>query len=114
MIHMSRKKRTDNGIVYSTDPDFALPVEDELHTELLSPSRQPLRVRRDAKHRGGKTVTLVEGFAGPGVELEKLGKQLKNHCGVGGSIKDGQVILQGDHREKVLLWLKKNGYSNAT
>ncbi len=110
---MPKKKRTGNGIVYSTDPGFTRLQDDEPPAELLPASRQQLRVRRDTKHRGGKTVTLVEGFAGPDADLEKLGKQLKNHCGVGGSTKDGQVILQGDHREKVLLWLKKNGYSNA-
>ncbi len=74
---------------------------------------QLLRVRLDTRHRGGKIVTLVEGFSGPDADLEKLGKQLKNHCGVGGSAKDGQIILQGDHRAKTLQWLQKNGYGKA-
>lgn len=110
---MSRKKHNNNGIVYSTDPGFALPQEQEAQPELVPPARQPLRVRLDNRHRGGKTVTLVEGFTGPDADLDRLGKLLKNHCGVGGSVKDSLIILQGDHRDKALQWLKKNGYGSA-
>jgi len=72
-----------------------------------------LKVRLETKHRGGKAVTLVEGFVGKNDDLEDLGKKLKNFCGTGGSAKDGEIIVQGHQREKVLLWLLKNGYKNA-
>lgn len=76
-------------------------------------ARQPLRIRLDAKHRAGKAVTLIEGFVGTESDLETLGKGLKSFCGVGGSVKDRQIIIQGDQRNKVLQWLKKNGYTQA-
>lgn len=81
--------------------------------ETLSPSNQPLKIRLDTKHRSGKAVTLVENFIGTDDDLEKLGKQLKTFCGTGGSVKDGQIIIQGDQREKVLQWLTKSGYKKA-
>jgi translation initiation factor 1 len=70
-----------------------------------------LRVRLETKHRGGKAVTLVLGFEGKEEDLEELGKKLKNFCGTGGSVKDNEVIIQGDQRDKVLQWLTKNGYT---
>jgi translation initiation factor 1 len=70
-------------------------------------------VKLETKHRAGKTVTLVDGFVGTDEDAEKLGKQLKNQCGTGGSVKDGEIIVQGDHREKVLQFLLKNGYSKT-
>ena len=82
-----------------------------LRRNYFRPAKQPLRMKLDTKHRSGKAVTLIEGFQGPDDELEKLGKQLKTYCGTGGSVKDRQVIIQGDQRAKVLEWLKKNGYS---
>lgn len=97
-------------IVYSTDPNFKPDDEYSTEQETLAPGKQKLQVRVDRKHRGGKTVTLVEGFTGRAVDLEELGKKLKNHCGTGGSAKDGVIIIQGDHREKIMAWLKKNGY----
>ena len=75
--------------------------------------KQKLRVRLDTKRRAGKAVTLIEGFAGSQKDLEELGKKLKTYCGTGGSVKDNQIIIQGDQREKVIQWLKKNGYSQA-
>lgn len=105
-----KKKRTDlPAIVYSTDPSFnPQPPEQTNHT--LSPSEQVLRIVLETKHRAGKTVTVIFGFVGTDADLEQLGKKLKNHCGTGGSSKDGEIILQGDHREKVRSWLQKNQF----
>ena len=110
---MSKKKISANGIVYSTDPSFRSADEARSQEETVAPAAQPLRLRLDTKHRGGKTVTIVEGFIGKDDDLETLGKQLKTFCGTGGSVKDGHIIIQGDHRPKVLQWLKKNGYVKA-
>lgn len=104
----NRNKKPGN-IVYSTDPDFDPHPPDE-HTETLPKNRQDLRIQISKKGRGGKTVTLVTGFVGTLEDLEKLGKTLKNKCGVGGSVKDGEILLQGDVREKVLQYLLKEGY----
>jgi translation initiation factor 1 len=110
---MANKKRPSNGIVYSTDPSFR-PEEEKINDqETLPPSKQPLRIKLDTKHRSGKAVTLTEGFIGKEDDLEALGRLLKTFCGTGGSVKDRQIIVQGDQREKVKLWLKKNGYTNA-
>ena len=107
---MSKKKSNSNGIVYSTDPDFR-PEEEAKPEETLLPKQQRLKVRLDTKHRSGKAVSLVEGFAGPTDELEDLGRKLKTHCGTGGSVKDGQIIIQGDQRDKITQYLLKNGYA---
>lgn len=95
--------------MYSTDPDFSFEPEQE-HLETLPPAKQRLRIRLDTKHRAGKAVTLVEGFSGTDEDLQELGKKLKSFCGTGGSAKDGEIIVQGDQREKVLQCLLKNGY----
>ena len=109
----NKKSHTGGGLVYSTDPNFKLAEEDQADEATLSPALQKLRIRLDTKHRAGKAVTLVEGFIGTNVDREELGKKLKSYCGTGGSVKDGEIIIQGDHRDKVLQWLKKNGYSTA-
>ena len=110
---MSKKKGGDKlGFVYSTDPNFQFNREGDEVQETLSPEKQKLKVKLESKHRGGKTVTLVEGFIGNAEDMETLGKSLKNYCGTGGSAKDGEIIIQGDQLEKVLLWLLKNGYMN--
>jgi translation initiation factor 1 len=109
---MSKKKPNTNGIIYSTDPDFRL--EDEsIPEETLPPKQQKLRVSLDTKQRAGKAVTLVTGFTGTVDDLEALGKQLKTHCGTGGSVKDGQIIIQGDQRDKISQWLLNKGYSST-
>lgn len=111
---MSKKNKSDkHGFVYSTDPNFSFQHEEERAQETLPPQQQKLKVRLDTKQRGGKAVTLVEGFAGTDDDLQDLGKKLKNFCGTGGSAKDGEVIVQGDQRDKVLQWLQKNGYKNT-
>jgi translation initiation factor 1 len=104
------KKRNTNGIVYSTDPSFRTDDGEVKEEQTIAPAKQPLRVRLDTKHRSGKAVTLVEGFVGMNDDRETLGKKLKTFCGTGGSVKDGQIIIQGDQRPKVLQWLKQNGY----
>jgi len=110
---MSKKNKPDNrGFVYSTDPAFSF-EEDKENIDTLPAPQQKLKIRLDTKHRAGKAVTLVEGFAGQEQDLEDLGKKLKSFCGTGGSAKDGEIIVQGDQREKVLQWLLKNGYSKA-
>jgi translation initiation factor 1 len=108
---MSKKGKSDkHGFVYSTDPNFRFEEEQHPVSETLPPKQQKLKIKLDTKHRGGKAVTLIEGFIGKGEDLEVLGKQLKNYCGTGGAVKDGQVIIQGDQRDKVLQWLLKNNY----
>ena len=110
---MSKKNKPDSrGFVFSTDPDFKFEEENE-SSETLLPAQQKLKVRLDTKHRAGKAVTLVEGFAGKAEDLEELGKKLKSFCGTGGSVKDGEVIIQGDQWEKVMQWFGKNGYKNV-
>ena len=111
---MSKKNKSDkNGFVYSTDPNFRFEEEGQEISETLPPPQQKLKIKLETKHRGGKTVTLVNGFIGKEDDLEVLGKQLKNYCGTGGSAKDSEIIIQGDQREKVLQWLLKNGYKNT-
>ena len=107
---MSRKNKPDSrGFVYSTDPSFSFdPGGGE--EETVPPAQQKLRVKLETKHRAGKAVTLVEGFSGTDADREELGKKLKSFCGTGGSAKDGEIIVQGDQRDKVLQWLLKNGY----
>ncbi|MEJ0103108.1 MAG: translation initiation factor [Bacteroidota bacterium] len=110
---MSKKNKPDTrGFVYSTDPGFKF-EEENTGLETLSAAQQKLKIRLDTKHRAGKAVTLIEGFIGKEEDLEELGKKLKSFCGTGGSAKDGEIIVQGDQREKVLQWLLKNGYKNS-
>lgn len=110
---MSKKNKTDTrGFVYSTDPNFKFEEEPD-STETLAATQQKLKVRLDTKHRAGKAVTLVEGFIGKTEDLEDLGKKLKSFCGTGGSAKDGEIIIQGDQREKVMQWFGRNGYKNV-
>ena len=109
---MSKKKSSYNGIVYSTDPEFKT-NEEEILEETKGPDQQQLKIRLDTKHRSGKAVTLIEHFSGTEDDLEKLGKQLKSFCGTGGSVKDRQIIIQGDQREKIFQWLVKQGYTKT-
>src|ERR1700754_1409529 len=104
---MSKKNKPGNGVVYSTNPAYSFEPEQSA-AETLPPNQQRLRVRMETKHRAGKTVTVIAGFFGTVEDLEALGKKLKNHCGTGGSAKDNEIIVQGDHREKVVTWLKAN------
>ena len=110
---MSKKNKPDTrGFVYSTDPEFRF-EEEQYSNETLPPVQQKLKVRLDTKQRAGKAVTLVEGFAGKEEDAQELGKKLKAFCGTGGAVKDGEIIVQGDQRDKAMQWLGKNGYLNV-
>lgn len=98
------------GIMYSTNPDFQYNTGDEEEEDTLPKEKQQLRISLDKRNRGGKAVTLVTGFRGTTSDLEALGKFLKVKCGVGGSAKEGEIIVQGDLRPKVLEILQKEGY----
>jgi translation initiation factor 1 len=111
---MSKKKTINNssgGLVYSTNPDFKLEESGNEESETIAANQQKLRIQLDKKQRAGKVVTLITGFTGKEADREALGKKLKTFCGTGGSVKDGDIIVQGDHRDKLLQWLLKNGYS---
>jgi translation initiation factor 1 len=110
---VNKKISNPGGLVYSTDPDFKPYEKSREEEETLMPAKQKLRISLDKKNRGGKAVTLIEGFAGKQTDREELGKKLKTFCGTGGSVKEGEIIIQGDNRDKVLQWLQKNGYTNA-
>ena len=99
-----------NNIVYSTNPDFQFNDDNDNQIETPANNQQNLKVMLDRKKRKGKVVTLVEGFVGNADDLKELGKKLKSKRGGGGSAKDGEIIIQGDHREKVIELLKNDGY----
>ena len=98
------------GMVYSTNPDFKFESENEDEEQTLPPQKQKLIVMLDRKKRKGKSVTLVTGFVGSEYDLKELGKMLKTKCGVGGSVKNGEILIQGDFRERVMDLLKAEGY----
>ena len=98
------------GMVYSTDPDFEYRTDERPETETLPPARQQLRVWLDRRQRAGKVVTLVRGFVGRGADLADLARLLKTRCGVGGAAKEGEIVIQGDHRDRVVEILTKAGY----
>lgn len=98
------------GVVYSTNRDYQYQTTEEEQPETLSPEKQDLRVWLDKKHRAGKVATLIKGFVGSDDDLSDLARMLKNKCGVGGSSKDGEILIQGDHRERVVDILIKAGY----
>lgn len=98
------------GMVYSTNPDYQFEQEETPQQETLPAKEQKLIVKIDKKGRGGKQVTVVEGFVGKDEDLEDLGRMLKGKCGVGGSVKDGVILVQGDQREKITNILISLGY----
>lgn len=107
---MSKKNKGYQGVVFSTDPDFGYISEDSEIQETPEPRLQDLRVQLDRKQRGGKAVTLITGFIGSQEDLQILGKKLKQKCGVGGTAKDAEIIIQGDYREKVMTLLLADGF----
>ena len=106
---MRKRKKNKIGVMYSTNPDYDFEFEKEKIT--LAPEDQNLEVWIDKKNRGGKVATLVKGFIGSEEDLKNLGKLLKSKCGVGGSSKYGEIIIQGNMREKVIEILEKKGYN---
>lgn len=106
-----RRKRF--GVVYSTNPDFEYSDDSQKEAETLPKNQQKLRLSMERAGRGGKTVTLVKGFVGSGEDIDALCKLLKQKCGVGGSVKDGEIIIQGDHRQRLVEILKKEGYTQT-
>ncbi|MBI9059006.1 translation initiation factor [Labilibaculum sp. DW002] len=104
---MAKKKK---NIVYSTNPDYNYEFDEDVVEDTLPNNQQTLRVLLDKKQRKGKVVTLIEGFKGSSDDLKELGKTLKSKCGGGGSAKDGEILIQGDHRDKIMDLLKADGY----
>jgi len=115
MAKQKKIKRDTDGIVYSTEPNLVfkelfakLGVEEE--EKELKPNQLKLNIRIENKGRGGKTATLIDGFKGTDAEFKDLEKKLKAHCGTGGSVVDGEILIQGDQRKKVMEYLQKLGY----
>lgn len=108
---MAKHKKEKINIVYSTNPDFQFQYEEDEVIETLSNNLQKLYVSIDRKQRAGKEVTLVEGFVGNEEDLKDLGKLLKSKCGVGGTVKDNEILIQGNFRDKIFDLLIKEGYS---
>jgi translation initiation factor 1 len=106
---VSNRNKKKIGVVYSTNPDFEYRQNEEEH-ETLPNNRQQLRVRIEKNHRGGKTVTVVDGFVGTQSDLESLAKSLKQKCGTGGSAKDGLILIQGEMKERVVHLLNEMDY----
>ena len=107
---MSNDWKDRLGMVYSTDPNFNYTTAEASEAETLPPAKQKLRVALDKRNRGGKKVTLVADFVGSDDDLQALGKILKTKCGVGGSAKEGEIIVQGDFRDKIVALLTEMGY----
>ena len=99
-------------MVYSTSPDFKIENDDE-EIETTPAPEQLIKIRLDKKNRGGKEVTLVEGFVFTKIETDRIARELKTLCGSGGAAKNGEIIIQGDHREKILQWFMKNGFKKS-
>ncbi len=107
---MSKKRKKSVNVVYSTNPDYEYKYDEEEEMESIPPSEQLLYVSLDRKNRKGKVVSLISGFQGPKEDLKSLEKKLKNLCGTGGSAKDGEILIQGDFRDRIMDALKKEGY----
>jgi len=109
---MAKQSSKNSGIVYSTAKDFNF-EEEQQEEKTLPANEQILKIKPDKKHRAGKVVTIVSGFVMKEPEIEALSKQLKSFCGTGGTVKDKEIIIQGDNKQKILQWLQKNGFSKS-
>lgn len=101
------------NIVYSTNPDYQYITDEKEENETLPKQQQKLRVSIEKNHRGGKTVTIVKNFIGSDDDAKELGRMLKTKCGVGGSVKDGEILVQGDFKAKIIELLKNDGYTQT-
>ncbi len=110
---MAKKNNLYSGVVYSTDPGFKYEESGNDEEVTLLPAEQKIKIRLETKHRGGKAVTLIENFIGTTTDKVEIGKKLKAFCGTGGSVKDNEILVQGDNRDKILQWLLKNGYKQS-
>ena len=106
-------KKNKDGIVYSTNSDYKYTTQPHQGAS-IPPKMQNLKISLDKKNRGGKTVTIISGYIGKETDIEKLGRELKSKCGVGGTIKDGEIIIQGDHKERIIKILSEAGYKTTT
>jgi len=106
---MSKKNKNAEGVVYSTNPNFNYQVNDNTEAATLPPQQQDLRIWLE-RHKAGKVATVIKGFIGTSEDIVTLGKMLKQKCGTGGTVKDGEIMIQGDNREKVIDHLVKAGY----
>ena len=111
ILRMSNNWKKREGIVYSTNNSFEYNTNEAEEPETFAPEHQKLRITIDRKQRKGKSVTLVSGFVGKNEDLENLAKELKSKCGTGGSVKDGEIIIQGEMIEKIMSFLKTKGYN---
>lgn len=107
-----KNKKSSSPFVYSTNPDFVANHGEEVQ-ESVAPVDQKIRIWLETKHRGGKAATIITDYVGSDIERKELGRQLKNYCGTGGSVKEGEIIIQGDQRDKVLIWLQEKGYKRT-
>ena len=110
---MKKKPNKNSAIVYSTNPDFKPAEEPDEMEFTLAPAQQKIRIRLDTRHRAGKAVSLIENLQTTEAEKETICKKLKNLCGTGGSVKEGFILIQGDHRDKILQWFYQNGFTAA-
>ena len=110
---MAKRKKDRINVVYSTNPDFNYESNEQEEQSTLEPKEQKLKVLLDKKQRAGKSVTLIKGFIGQKEDLEELGKLLKSKCGVGGTVKDQEILIQGDFRDKIVQILKEKGFVNS-
>jgi translation initiation factor 1 len=110
---MAKKQQKFQNVVYSTNPNFSYEFEQSDDIQTLPPQQQRLYVSLDRKQRAGKEVTLIEGFVGTENDIKDLGKILKSKCGVGGSVKDNEILIQGNFKQKIFDLLVKEGYSQT-